>query len=144
MTLEKAIAYLTALFIVGLVTYVVVDGEATRNPNSVAFIRILLSLAVAVLGATIPGFLDVSWSAGGLAIRAGGALALFVLTYFFTPQVLPTQDIALTIRVTPVDEAGRVIDDVQIKSSVGGVPISVDFQPSLSVILVWCISDQKV
>jgi hypothetical protein len=50
--------------------------------------RIILSLSVAVLGATVPGFLNVGWSAKGFAVRAGGALALFVLTFLLTPQVV--------------------------------------------------------
>src|SRR5439155_23787790 len=52
------------------------------------FICIVLSFAVALLGATIPGFLQIGFQGGGLAVRAGGALALFFLTFFYTPKVL--------------------------------------------------------
>ena len=40
------------------------------------------------MGATIPGMLSVDFSKGGMAIRAGGALALFVITYLLTPAII--------------------------------------------------------
>jgi hypothetical protein len=43
------------------------------------------------LGATIPGFLQVGWKGSGLAVRAGGALALFVLTFVYTPDLVTKQ-----------------------------------------------------
>lgn len=51
-------------------------------------LRVVLSFATAVLGATIPGFLEIGWKGTGLAIRAGGALALFVLTFLYTPDLV--------------------------------------------------------
>jgi hypothetical protein len=48
------------------------------------------------LGATIPGFLDMSWSGLGLAVRAGGALALFVLTFTYTPDLATNVQIEQT------------------------------------------------
>jgi hypothetical protein len=33
-------------------------------------LRLVLSFGTAVLGATIPGFLSVGWSAGGLTVQA--------------------------------------------------------------------------
>lgn len=54
--------------------------------------RIILSLAAAGVAATIPGFIDLNLSAGTqLAIRAGGALAVFVMVYFFNPAQLAVQ-----------------------------------------------------
>jgi hypothetical protein len=55
----------------------------------------VLSLATAVLGATIPGFLDIGWKGRGLAIRAGGALALFVLTFVYTPDLAARPQITI-------------------------------------------------
>jgi len=49
--------------------------------------RILLSLGVAIFGAVIPGFLKINLTWKGVVIRAGGALALFLLTFFFTPKI---------------------------------------------------------
>ncbi|MCG5509686.1 hypothetical protein [Ectothiorhodospira lacustris] len=86
---ERMLGAITALFIVGLVGYLVIRNEPFADQNFVVMLRILLSLAVSVVGAVIPGFLQVGWNGSGLAIRAGGALALFVLTFLLTPQVLP-------------------------------------------------------
>src|SRR5258708_13374969 len=44
-----------------------------RGSNLVVLLRILISLAIAVLGAMIPGFLKVDWKGRRIAIRAGGA-----------------------------------------------------------------------
>jgi hypothetical protein len=47
-----------------------------------------LSLSAAVLGASIPGLLNVSWSGRGRSLRAGGALALFAITFVYNPASL--------------------------------------------------------
>ena len=44
-----------------------------------------------------PGVSRLSWSGSGLAIRTGGALALFVLTFVYTPDVLADQSTQTTI-----------------------------------------------
>ncbi|WP_417914142.1 hypothetical protein [Candidatus Electronema sp. JM] len=85
---EKIVATIVALFIVGLISFLVIRDKPFSDSNFPIFIRILLSLACAVLGAVIPGFLNIDLQAKGLLIRAGGALALFVITYFFTPQTI--------------------------------------------------------
>jgi hypothetical protein len=48
----------------------------------------VLSLACGGVAAVIPGFLAVSMDKAGIAIRAGGALAVFLLVYFFNPAQL--------------------------------------------------------
>ncbi len=52
-------------------------------------LRILLSAAMGFMGGVIPGFLRVDLSLRGVLIRSGGGLALGVLTFFFTPSVVP-------------------------------------------------------
>lgn len=88
-TFERAFAVAWASIIFAFVIFLVLRNQPIET-NYYAWVRILLSFAIAVLGATIPGFLDVEWKGAGLAIRAAGALALFVLTFFATPQVLPS------------------------------------------------------
>src|SRR5258708_38889439 len=44
-----------------------------RGSNLVVLLRILISLAIAVLGAMIPGFLEVDWKGRAVPIRRGGA-----------------------------------------------------------------------
>jgi hypothetical protein len=85
---EKITVVTVAVGIVVLAGFVVVRNQKFPDPNLVVILRIILSLAVAVLGATIPGFLQVNWENRGLAIRAGGALALFIVTYLLSPKVV--------------------------------------------------------
>jgi internalin A len=85
---EKVLAYAAGSLVVGLVGYLAVRNEPFADPNIVVLLRTVLSLSVALFGATIPGMLRVDFSAKGLTIRALGALALFVITFLLTPQVL--------------------------------------------------------
>ena len=87
-TWEKVVAVAMAALIVGVVMYLVVRNQPFADPNLVRLLRIVLSVAAGILGATIPGFLDVEWKGGGFIIRAGGALALFVITFFGSPSVI--------------------------------------------------------
>jgi hypothetical protein len=86
---ERVLAYIAAFVALGLVAFVVIRNEPFASAQIAAFLKTVLSLSVAILGATIPGFLHLNWTAGGMAIRAGGALALFLVTYLFSPEVLP-------------------------------------------------------
>jgi len=53
------------------------------KPFQYTVFRIILALAGGGVAAVIPGFLHVSMDAKGLAIRAGGALAVFPLIVLF-------------------------------------------------------------
>ena len=92
MQFDRIAAVCAALMIVGLVIFLLVRNEEIADPRLFFALRLVLSFGTAVLGATIPGFLSVGWSAGGLTVRAGGALALFVLTYLYTPDLATKQD----------------------------------------------------
>lgn len=94
---EKITAVAVAFFIVGLISFLVIRDKPFSDLNFAVFARILLSLSCAVLGAVIPGFLQVDLHKKGLAIRAGGALALFVLTFFFTPSVISPSSKSISI-----------------------------------------------
>jgi internalin A len=86
---ERIIVYATAALFVGIVSFLLIRNQPIADPNLVVFVRILLSLTVAVFGATVPGMLGVNLTTKrGLVIRSSGALALFVLTYIMTPSVL--------------------------------------------------------
>jgi len=86
---ERISAVIAAAACLGVLSFLLIRGEPFADPTLAAIARTFMSLAAAIFGASIPGFLRVGWSGGGLAIRAGGALALFVLTYFGTPHVVP-------------------------------------------------------
>src|SRR5271166_3233362 len=88
---DRIAATLAALVVVGLAVFLLVRNQPIADPKLFFVLRVVLSFSAATLGATIPGFLDIRWSGSGLAIRAGGALALFVLTFVYTPDVLTEQ-----------------------------------------------------
>lgn len=89
---DRVAATLAALLIVGLAIFLLLRNQPVADPKLFFVLRVVLSLSAAILGASIPGFLKVSLSGGGLAIRAGGALALFVLTFVYTPDLVKDQD----------------------------------------------------
>jgi tetratricopeptide (TPR) repeat protein len=84
---ERRVALFTAVFVVVVVLLLVVRNAPFTDPNLVVLARIVLALAIGILGATIPGFLSVTYDVAGFAIRAAGALALFVIAFFGTPRV---------------------------------------------------------
>lgn len=86
---ERVTATVCAVGILIVVVIIILRDRPFADPNQVVLVRTILSLAVAIIGAVIPGFLNVDFNGRGIAIRSGGALALFVLTFFFTPKVLP-------------------------------------------------------
>jgi hypothetical protein len=88
---DRIAAVCAALVIVGLVVFLLIRNEEIADARLFFALRLVLSFGAAVLGATIPGFLAVGWSGGGLTVRAGGALALFVLTYLYTPDLATKQ-----------------------------------------------------
>jgi hypothetical protein len=87
---DRIAATCAALAVVGLVMFLLIRNQEIADPRLFFALRVVLSFGTAVLGATIPGFLDIGWSGSGLAIRAGGALALFVLTFLYTPDLATT------------------------------------------------------
>jgi len=109
---ERRVALFTAVAIVAAVVYLVFRNEPFADPNLVVIFRTVLSLATGLLGATIPGFLNIRYSLKGFVIRAGGALALFVLTFVFTPKV---EILKLAAAELELDEI-RVID---LRTSLG-------------------------
>lgn len=88
---EKITAFGVAVAVVVVVLYIAVREIEVPARNFV-LLRIVLSFALAVLGAVIPGFLHVGLTMKGVVIRACGALALFVITYFFTPTIIPRDE----------------------------------------------------
>jgi hypothetical protein len=76
-----------AVFLAALLAIGIFVREPT--PFLVTIAKIIAALAAAGVGAIIPGFLNLKLSWGtDLVVRAGGAIALFVLVYFFVPAGL--------------------------------------------------------
>jgi hypothetical protein len=78
-----------AIFVFGTIFVVALIGLAVIVPEPKPFqytvFRIVLALAAAGVAALVPGFIQVQHRD---AIRAGGALAVFVIVYFFSPAAL--------------------------------------------------------
>lgn len=82
-----------AAFTFGVSFVLLMVATAFLKPEPTAYqytvFRIVISLAAAGVGAILPGFLDVSFKKW---LRAGGALALFVLVYTVKPVLLDPVD----------------------------------------------------
>jgi hypothetical protein len=105
---EKIVATAVAVLIVFLVAWLTIRNEPFRDPNLVVLIRIVLSVAVAVLGATIPGLLHVGWKAKGVAVRSAGALALFVVSFMWSPTVIQPSAAAPALPPLTSDEIAAI------------------------------------
>lgn len=81
------VAVVTGVSIIVFTMYLVARNQPFTSPDLARMMRIILSLGIGTLGATIPGFLNVSYSVAGFAVRAGGALALFVISFWGSPNV---------------------------------------------------------
>jgi hypothetical protein len=88
---ERILATLTAISIIAVALYLVIRPEPFSEPNKVVIFRIILSLAMGIIGATIPGFLRVSYDFKGLRVRAVGGFAFGIVAFFGTPKVEPLQ-----------------------------------------------------
>ena len=75
-----------AVFLVALLVIAIVIPQPSDFQLFV--FRLILSLAAAAVGAVIPGFLEVSGKKEKLTLRAGGAIALFVIVYLLNPPAL--------------------------------------------------------
>jgi hypothetical protein len=82
---ETALAFGFGLAALATVLWLAFRGSELTEPQF-EILRIVLALAGGGVGAVIPGFLDLNLKSGGkLALRAGGALAVFVVLYFWSP-----------------------------------------------------------
>ena len=76
--------YLAAIFggTFALILLAVAIFDRYPSEHSALIYRILLALTAAGIGAVLPGFIDVTISK---YVRGGGALALFLIVYFWNP-----------------------------------------------------------
>lgn len=105
---EQRLAYLfgTTFVVVMLVIALFVPDP---SPFQQYVFRIVIGLAAAGVAATISGFLHVQISS---KVRAGGAIGVFVIVYFFSPTMLitsddtnpPSNDLGGSADTTQVDE----------------------------------------
>src|SRR5205807_1504792 len=80
------------------------------NPTTSQYtvFRIVLALAAAGVAALIPGLLEVEVSP---AVRAGGAIAVFAIAFFFSPAALVTNPPEAQLeRLWQLHEEGRIAE----------------------------------
>lgn len=81
-------------FTFGVVFVIVILIIAVKFPRPTEFqygvFKIVLALAAAGIAAVIPGFLHVHIST---IVRAGGAIAVFVIVFFFNPASLAVKEV---------------------------------------------------
>ncbi len=83
--LEMGLAFVFGCVALAAVLWLAFRAE-TLSEQQFEILRIVLALAGGGVGAVIPGFLNVSVKASTkLALRAGGALAVFIVLYFWSP-----------------------------------------------------------
>jgi tellurite resistance protein TehA-like permease len=90
MTIEEQLAWGTGVLFLLLLLAIafIIYWRGATNPvpsQAMLIFRIVLALAGAGFAAVLPGFLSVNGTWQGLALRAGGAFAAFVILYFFDP-----------------------------------------------------------
>jgi hypothetical protein len=87
------------IFVTALLAFIVTVPNPTIEQFEV--VRIVLALAAAGVAAMIPGFLNLQLGAGAdLTLRAGGALAVFAVVYFYSPAHWSTSSPASVIQST--------------------------------------------
>lgn len=83
--LEMGLAFAFGCVALAAVLWLAFRAESLSE-QQFEILRIVLALAGGGVAAMIPGFLDVSMKPGARsALRAGGALAVFVVLYFWSP-----------------------------------------------------------
>jgi hypothetical protein len=83
---ERIIASIVAVWVIVLVSYLILSNSPF-DETRVYFVKILLALSIAIIVGTLPGFIEVSYHAAGLALRAMGGAAAFVFVYLVAPSV---------------------------------------------------------
>jgi hypothetical protein len=92
---RRSSVFIAAIFgalLVGSVAYLFTREPPLTDPRALFMLRILVALGAAGLAAALPGFLELELKPGALfSLRAGGALAVFVLIYQVNPpEIVPS------------------------------------------------------
>jgi hypothetical protein len=117
----------------GLAFLLALLAIATLIPSPTPFqefvFRVVLAIAAAAFGSTIPGLLEINIGHGTqMAIRAAGALALFVAVFLVNPPKLLTTPVPEPAPTTPTTRVGSAnpITGSPVAAQVAAPPI----QPS--------------
>ncbi len=80
---EKIAVFGFGVVFISVILWIAV-ASPDMNENTFTIVRIVIALAAAGIGAFIPGFIDVRIPG---ILRAGGAMAIFGVVYFYTPPL---------------------------------------------------------
>lgn len=96
---QQLLAYIfAAILVIAILALAILVPDP--KPFQYTVFRIVLAFAIAGVAAMLPGFLDVVISTW---LRAGGALAVFVIVYFFSPaQLLVNGQVQHGIAAPPI------------------------------------------
>jgi len=104
-----------SIFVFGVVFITLLVGISLFLPNPTDFqyttLRIVLALAAAGIAALVPGFIEVQYKQ---IIRAGGAIAVFVIVYFFSPATLVSDRIPAPTDLFSISVVSENYPNVQI------------------------------
>ncbi|HYO51707.1 hypothetical protein [Archangium sp.] len=92
MTIQELVAWGSGvaflLLLLGIAVAILILGPDRKVPQEAMLIfRVILALAGAGFAAVLPGFLEIEGTSTKFALRAGGALAAFLVLYFWNPPV---------------------------------------------------------
>ncbi len=79
---ERAVGILFAFLVLALVAALTIL-QIEVQPGMQPVLHVLLALMAAAVAATVPGFVNVSYSTGGLALRAAGGGAVMLMVMHF-------------------------------------------------------------
>ena len=98
------------------------------TPTQFDTFKTILALAAAGMGGILAGFLQIEGQIQQIAVRAGGALAIFAIVFFYNPG-MPEQEVkavGASERVTFNCEGDNC---TQVETVHGGLSIGKDHQP---------------
>lgn len=104
MSIEIVLAFVFGVaFLITLIIIAVFIHNPTPFQDRV--FRIVLALSASGIAANLPGFLNIDLNSGkGIVIGAGGAIAVFVIVYFFTPRLMNSS------KPVSIQEKGKPFD----------------------------------
>lgn len=85
---ESIIPFIIAIIFMGVPIVALMFFISTPNPHQFFIFRVFIALGGASIATYIPGWLNINIKAYNNKIKAGGAIAVFILLYLFTPDLL--------------------------------------------------------
>jgi VHL beta domain len=145
---QGIVAFAFGLVFIGVMLYIALKVPNPTDSQWFTF-RVILALAAGGIGAVLPGALDLTVAP---SIRAGGALALVVLVFWFNPPKLVAGKDQGKDQSTPDDQRPQDTEDAEaldckqlssIRSQDGGDKTLVTFENKTSgpVSIYWIGTD---